>query len=132
MIPGLETLLDSYYFIARRNGELARYARHQVVAALDEATALAGGREQDEPAALFYAFARHDRAFPPALWNLFVERLAVGSAHALGLALDPNIDSYDLAYLCLDVAEGTVSYDEIRVWFVAHLVPVPPRPWPPR
>jgi hypothetical protein len=132
MIPGLETILDAYYFVARRNGELARYVRRYVVAALDEAAALSGGREADEPAALFYAFARRDQAFPPALWNAFVERLAVGSAHAIGLALKPDVDPFDLAYLCLDVAEGKLAYDGVRAWFAAHLVPVPPRPWPPR
>ena len=132
MIPRLETVLDAYAFVARRNGELARYARRRVVAALDEAAALSGGREADEPAALFYGFARHDRAFPPALWNAFVERLAVGSAHALGLGLKPDVDPFDLAYLCLDVAEGKVPYEGVRAWFATHLVPVPPRPCPPR
>jgi hypothetical protein len=132
MIPGLEAILEGYYFVARRNGELARYVRRHVVAAIEEATALAGGREEDEPAALFYAFARRDRAFPPALWNAFVERLAMGSAHAGGRALNPDVDPYDLAYLCLDVAEGKIAYDDVRAWFAAHLVPASPKPWPPR
>jgi hypothetical protein len=131
MIPRLETILDAYYFIARRNGELATYVRRHVVAALDEATTLSRGREADEPAALFYAFARRDQAFPPVLWNAFVERLAVGSAHSIGLALKPDVDPFDLAYLCLDVAEGKLEYDGVRAWFATHLVPVPPRPWPP-
>jgi hypothetical protein len=130
MIPGLEALLDGYYFVARRNGELARYVRPHVVAALDEAAALSRGHETDEPAALFYAFARRDEAFPPVLWNAFTERVAVGAAHGLGLALTPDVDPYDLAYLCLDVAEGKVGWEEVRAWFAAHFVPVPPRPWP--
>lgn len=49
MIPRLEALLDAYYFVARRNGELARYVRWHVVAALDEAAALSRGYEADEP-----------------------------------------------------------------------------------
>ena len=131
MIPTLEALLDGYYFIARRNGLLAGHVRYLVVEALGEAAVLAGGHEDDEPAALFYAFGRRDRAFPPALWNAFVERLAVGSAHRLGQALGPDVDPFALAYLCLDVAEGKVTYPEVRAWFAAHLVPVPLRPWPP-
>jgi hypothetical protein len=106
--------------------------RWHVVAALDEAAALSRGREADEPAALFYAFARRDQAFPPALWNAFVERLAVGAAHALGFALKPDVDPLDLAYLCLDVAEGKLTYDSVRAWFAEHLVPAQPRPRPPR
>jgi hypothetical protein len=114
MIPQIEVLMEGYYFFARRNGELARYVRRHVVAALGEATTLAGGRKEDEPAALFYAFARRDQAFPPALWSAFVERLAVWAAQALGLALRPDVDPYDLAYLCLDVAEGKVPYDSAQ------------------
>jgi hypothetical protein len=132
MIPGIEALLDGYYFVARRNGEVARYVRRHVVAALDEAATLAEGHEEDEPAALFYAFARRDHAFPPALWNAFTERLALGSAHALGLAPRPDVDPFDLAYLCLDVAGGKVPYDEVRAWFAAHLVRTTPKSWPPR
>jgi hypothetical protein len=66
------------------------------------------------------------------LWNAFAERVAVGAANALGLALKPDVDPYDLAYLCLDVAEGKVGYEDVRAWFAAHLVPVSSRPWPPR
>lgn len=132
MIPGLEALLDGYAFVARRNGELAKYVRHHVVAALAEARALAAGHEADEPAALSYAFSRHDRAFPPALWSAFVERLAVGAAHAQGRSLRPDVDPFALAYLCLDVAEGKVTYNEVRAWFAANLVPSRTGPWPPR
>jgi hypothetical protein len=92
MIPELEALLDGYLFVARRNGELARYVRRHVIAALDEAATLSLGREADEPAALFYAFARRDEAFPPVLWNAFAERVAVGAANALGLALKADVD----------------------------------------
>ncbi len=61
-----------------------------------------------------------------------MELLAVGSAHTLGFALTPDVDPFDLAYLCLDVVEGKLAYDGVRAWFAAHLVAVPPRPWPPR
>ncbi len=44
MIPGLEALLDGYAFVARRNGELAKYVRHHAVAALAEARALTAPR----------------------------------------------------------------------------------------
>jgi hypothetical protein len=82
VIPALETILEGYYFVARRNGELARYVRHHVVAALGEATALAKDHEEDEPAALFYAFARRGRAFPPGARRLGNDSLISGPPRA--------------------------------------------------
>jgi hypothetical protein len=127
----LEDFLEGYYLVARRRGQLARYVRRHVRTALDEATTLAAGRALDEPAALFFALARRERAFPPDLWGAVVERFAIGRARALGVELPEDLDPLALVHLRLDARDGAVEYAGVRDWFAAHLVPVRRRPWPP-
>lgn len=127
----IEEYLDAYYFVARRRGQLARYVRRHLRAALEEATALAADRASDEPAALFFALARHDRAFPPELWGVVVERFALGRAHALGVELRGGIDPLALVHLRLDARDGVATYADVLAWFVANLVPTRRRRWPP-
>jgi hypothetical protein len=131
MSLGIEDFLDGYYFLARRRGQLARYVRRHLRTALDEAMTLAAGRESDEPAALFYALARHERAVPPELWGVVVERFAIGRARALGGELREGVDPLALIHLRLDVRDGVVDYAGVRAWFAANLVLAPRRPWPP-
>lgn len=99
--------------------------------ALAEATRLAADREEDEPAALFHAFARRDRAFPLSLWRSLVAHLAVGHAQAVGLSPAGDTDLSALDALRVDVAAGVVGHAEVRAWFSAHFAPIPRRSWPP-
>jgi hypothetical protein len=131
MILDIEDFLDGCYFVARRRGQLARYVRRHLRAALEEATTLAAGRESDEPAALFYALARHELALPPELWGAVLERFALGRARALGGELRQDVDPLALVHLRLDARDGIVDYPDVRTWFGANLVRARRRPWPP-
>lgn len=128
MIPDLETILDALYFVARHHHRLARHTRPEVVAALTEAAALATD-EVDEPAALFFAFAKRPATFGD-LWPPMVTRIALGRANVLGFEL--SVDERELDDLRLDVRDRARTYAEVRDWFRARLRPVTPRPWPPK
>jgi hypothetical protein len=115
MLPTIHALLQGYAFFGRRHGLVVPDAG-TVREALDEARFLAADRERDEPAALFYALAQS----PTLGWRVFVERAVINHAHALRLHLDHG--AVDLAHLRLDVAEGLLTFEDVRAWFEARLV----------
>lgn len=83
MLPSAERLLEGFTFFARRHAPLSRIDEEAILAALAEAERLAAGREDDEPAALFYACARRSRAFG-ALARDFIPFIARRQAHSVG------------------------------------------------
>jgi hypothetical protein len=117
MLPTTPALLQGYAFFARRRGGSTPEAG-AVQEAVDDARRLAEGRERDEPAALFYVLAKA----PSLGWRTFVEQAAMNHAHALRLRLEYG--AVDLADLRLDVAEGRVTFEDVRAWFEARLMPL--------
>jgi hypothetical protein len=61
-----DELLEALDAHARNEGVVARLDRAAMITALVEAKKLAGGRPENEPAALFYAFGRRSAKFGPA------------------------------------------------------------------
>jgi hypothetical protein len=61
MLPDLDALLAGYALYARQNGLVADRDESRLAQALDEAKALSDGKEDDEPAAVFFALARRPR-----------------------------------------------------------------------
>jgi hypothetical protein len=82
---------------------------------------LANDREQDEPAAILYAFASHRRAFPEA-WRLMAGVLAIGQARAIGCQL--NVTREDLDKLLSAVMHHEASHENVRAWVAARLHPL--------
>lgn len=83
--PALD-LLDHIEQLARRLGVHEGFERASLDAALAEAARLAGGSAQDEPAAIFVAFARRSRAFGK-LSESFVPAVTRAQAIAVGYEL---------------------------------------------
>lgn len=128
MLPALDDLLEGFSgYAARRRADGTCDAR-LVGAALREAEKLAAEREDDEPAALFYALARRPRAFG-ALHGDMLVLLAVEQARAVGL--DLTFTAIELDIHIIRVLRGEMTFVEIRGWFAARLTPIARRPWPP-
>jgi hypothetical protein len=129
MLPDLEGLLAGYALYARQNRFPPDRDEIRVAAALREADTLAGGREQDEPAALFFALARRPRAFGRAHGRLTLH-LAMEQARAVGLVFTADVAVLEL--MRARVVRAEIDFAELRAWFAARLAPVARKPWPPR
>jgi hypothetical protein len=90
-----------------------------IAAAAAEATALVAA-PQDEPAALFFALARRQRAFP-GLWTAVVGLLVINQARSVGLSFAG--EAKDLLPMYVPVARGAMRFDEVRAWFIGVLHP---------
>ncbi len=66
MLPDLGALLAGYALYAKQNGFAPDRDEGRLADALREAGELAGARQADEPAALFFALTRRPRAFGTA------------------------------------------------------------------
>lgn len=128
MLPDLRRLLAGYELFAERNRFLSARNETALGDALDEAASLARDREADEPAALFYSFARRPRAFGKEHGRVTIH-FTVEHARALGYAL--TVDVAVLELLRARVVRSAIVFSELRAWFAAHLVPVQRKPWPP-
>jgi hypothetical protein len=117
MLPSPARFLEGFAFFARRHAPLAQIEEASIVAALEEAERLADGREEDEPAALFYACARRSRAFG-ALARDFVPFIARRQAHAVGWQLDAEDVVLDI--LRTRVVLAAMTFDELRAEFAAR------------
>ena len=117
MIPSLEQVIGAHTFIARRYD--LRSPRND--AALDlaqrEATSLAADAN-DEPAALFFAFARRGKALGDA-WALLTDLLTLNQIASLGLRFVE--ERSDLRPLRTSIAQRAVSFPDVREWFAARL-----------
>jgi hypothetical protein len=120
MLLGADDLLEHLEQLARRQGARGRFDRASVDAALAEAEQLAGGRAQDEPAAMFLAFARRSRAFG-AVSESFVSALARAQAIAVGYEL--VIEDLELQMLRAGVLRGELTFEDLRAWFADCLRP---------
>jgi hypothetical protein len=128
MLPGLPRLLAGYELFAQRNRFSPARDEAALASALEDAAALVQGQEPDEPAALFYAFARRPRAFGKEHGRVVVH-FTVEHARVLSFAL--TVDIAVLELLRARVVRGVINFAELRDWFAAHLTPIPRKPWPP-
>lgn len=120
MLPAPPGFTSGLRLLARRRG-LALFAREpELVELLREAQALAAGREEDEPAALFFATARRGRLLGP-IAPLAIALVAREQARAVGFELEAN--DTELAFLRLRVVKGAIGFDELAAWFGPRLRP---------
>jgi hypothetical protein len=124
VIPALRHILGTHTFLARRHGWKAPLDQILVQGCLKEARALAG-TERDEPAALFYVFSK--------AWNRLGDACAVlpdllARNHARAVGLELSATAEEQRALRLRIAEGGVTFDEVRVWFGERLRPLAPAP----
>ena len=117
MLPSPERFLEGFTFFARRHAPLAQIEEASIVEALAEAERLAAGREEDEPAALFYACARRSRAIG-ALARDFVPFIARRQAHVVGWQLEAADVVLDI--MRTRVLLAAMTFEELRAEFAAH------------
>jgi hypothetical protein len=129
MLPDLETLAQGYALYARQNHLPPDLDEARLAEALREARTLAGDREADEPAALFFALSRRPRTFGRAHGRMTLH-LAVEHAKVLGLGFTVHVAVLELTRA--RIVREAIDFDELRAWFAQHLAPLPRNPWPPR
>ena len=117
MIPSAAQIAAAYRFVARRYGVDAEPDALALEKAVKEAVALVR-RQRDEPAALFFALARRQRALP-GLWTPVVGLLVSNHVRTIGLEL--NGDARDLLPLYVPIARGAMRFEEVLGWFEARL-----------
>jgi hypothetical protein len=116
-----EQLIQGYPFFARRHRRVPMCDPAAVHACCQQATELAQGAPEDEPAAVFFAFADRRRAFPFA-WKLMAGYVAMAQARLNHHKLRATQDELD--QLCRAVLYRQVSWPEVRAWFQQRLVPL--------
>lgn len=121
MIPNAAEVLSGYAFLARRHRLSVPASERAVTAALDTARTLAADREEDEPAALLFAFASYRRAFPEA-WRLMAGILAVGQARSSGYQLSATPADFD--QLLSAVMHHEAGFVDVRAWVALRLRPL--------
>jgi hypothetical protein len=125
MLPPLARFLSEIAFPLRRHARRGPLDVVAIVEALREAEALAAGREQDEPAALFFACSRRAVAFGGGgAAYLVLPVVTRNQARAVGLAL--RAEDIALGLHHLRILRGEMVFDELRAWFTAHLEQVGP------
>jgi hypothetical protein len=122
MIPTPEEIAEAYVFVARRYGVSASPNTQLIGTATKEASVLAA-TPHDEPAALFFALARRQRAFP-GLWTAVVGLLIVNHARNVGLRFEG--EAKDLLPMFVPIARGSMHFEEVRAWFRGVLRPRTP------
>lgn len=128
MLPDLASLLAGYELYATQNRFAPDRDEARLAEALREAETLAGGRESDEPAALFFALSSRPRTFGRAHGRMTLH-IAVEHARALGLAL--TVDVAVLELIRARLVRGAIDFEELRGWFAEHVSPIQRKPWPP-
>jgi len=113
VIPTVARLVSGYDFVVRRFGVAPDVSVPDIQAALDHADELAEV-EADEPAALFFAFAKTPKAFPGA-WRLMARLISTHHAQKLGRALHADAAAVDA--LCTKIAHGEATFADVRKWF---------------
>ena len=117
MLPSTDAVLAAWPFLSRRFEIESTPSRAQVEAALELASNCAES-EAEEPAAIFFAFARHPRAIPGA-WRMLGERFARVHASRAGFDLDATAE--ELTPIRLGAATGRFDWPDVRAWFRARL-----------
>jgi hypothetical protein len=128
MLPSLEALLAAHRFLKLRHRWRWEMDPTGLAEALREAEALAGGRLEDEPAALFFALTRHRNDLGDAwdaLPTLLAQRLAERS---LRVALHVPVDDPDLHALRMRIVardpEKRATFDDVRAFLAARSRPL--------
>lgn len=116
MILDPSQIVAGYPFVARRLRRVAMCDPVAVQQACERAKALATS-EEEEPAAVFLAFAERRRAFPFA-WKAMAAIVMRAQALTNGLRLEVAED--DLDRLCVEVLYRRVGWAEVRAWFAAR------------
>ncbi len=118
MILDPDPIVAGYPFVARRLRRVAVCDPAAVRQACDRARALASS-PQEEPAAIFLAFAERRRAFPFA-WKAMAALITRAQARANALRLDATEE--ELGALCTEVLYRRVDWERVRAWFAPRLV----------
>ncbi len=126
MIPALRHILGTHTFLARRHGWKDQLDQILVQGCLKEARTLAT-EPRDEPAALFYVFSKAWSRLGDAC-AVLPDLLARNHARSVGLELLASPD--EQRALRLRIAEGGVTFDEVRAWFGDRLRPPNGAPGP--
>jgi hypothetical protein len=121
MIPSVENVVAAHAFLARRYRVTGQVRGAAVEGALREAAERSAGRERDEPAAIFFAFARRPKICR-GIWHQLPALLAVNQARAVGLRLDVSLET--VARLRLDTVVDGATFEAVRDWFEKHLQPI--------
>jgi hypothetical protein len=130
MLPSGQELARRHGAFCLKHGVSWRECAVALEEAMAVANALAGGRVEDEPAALLYALTLRPRALGEA-WTSFPVAEARRLARAAGLHLDLRVDDLaleDLRLASLDPRLNT-GFEELRAFVharthAAHLRPV--------
>jgi hypothetical protein len=120
VVPTLDDVLAAHEFLRRRY----RLGRAPDVPGIGSALALANrlaAAPADEPAAIFYAFARFPKALG-GLWRVLPAALAVTNAHAGGRFVDARRD--ELEALLVPIASQAMTFDVVRAWFAERIRPL--------
>lgn len=120
MIFGPDELLELVAHHAARLGIPIPVDRSMMCSVVAEAERLAGGRVEEEPAALFYACARRAGALGK-VGRTFFDDIAVAQADAIGLVL--RATELDLVLLRGRIAFGVAGWDDVRGAFTEWLSP---------
>lgn len=121
MLLEVDLLADDLRVRAGRAGARVGWDASAIATARADAEHLAAGHPADEPAALFFAFARRSRAFGN-LAASFVPGVARAQAMAVGYEL--LLDDLELSMLRAAVLRGEIRFDELRRWFADSLRPL--------
>ena len=119
MIISPESVIEGFAFVARRLGIEPTMSVRAIHAALDDARRHAA-TTHDEPAAVFFAFARFRRAFPRA-WRQMAALLSMSQARELGLRIHASAADYD--ELASAIMLDDAPFDDVRAWFESRLKP---------
>jgi hypothetical protein len=125
MIFGPDELLDFVAHHAAKLGVPVPLDRATARAIVAEAERLAGGRTDDEPAALFYACARHAGQLGK-VGRTFFDDIAVAQADAIGFVL--HASELDLVLLRGRIAFGAAGWEDVRADFATWLRPPDQKP----
>jgi hypothetical protein len=119
MIPSLREVVFTHTWLAKRYRTSPRIDHRRVEEALAEAFQLSQGHPEDEPAALFYVFARRARALP-GTWEHLAPTLARNHATRLGVPFHVPSDAIAREDLLLAVAGRLLTFDELRARLAAQ------------
>jgi hypothetical protein len=125
MLPPLASVLRTHAFLKIRYRWRWDPDAAGIAEALREAESLAGGRPEDEPAALLFAFTRHKNDLADAWETLpfvFAKNLVREALHAELLLTvdDPALHALRMRIIEREPAKRA-SFDEVRAFLAARL-----------
>lgn len=122
MIPSLDEVLSARAYLMRRFGFHAGHDPDLIRECLREAEQLAGGREEDELAAVLFTLTRRARALGGG-WQRVPLMLLANGARARGYEIECSAENIELEELRLGIAGRVVTFEETCAWVAAHLQP---------